>query len=270
MDLKAYYDGSGKPDDPNSQWLTLAGYAGSEGAWERVRENWLGCLSAETNPQCPRSKSGNPYFHSVEAFNLREGYAVKLGWNTLKVLSLARRLLNVLAPVERSDLIGFSTSIRLSDYRSVKEHEIPALRRPEAICVDGCIGTMLRHPFLHPVEPPTETIEPLPGLANIFFDKGDKFFGILNNAWKKKEHGERTWWASMVRSIEQVEDMRDDVGIQCADLLAWQMNRYHTLGPEDDWGLYTPSMFIVKAHYHTTFDRDGILAACNPDGSYRS
>lgn len=247
--LQAFYDGSGKAHDPNIRFVSLGSIVGTEASWTECKTQWMSALEKHDAPKSPR---GNRYFHSKEAMHSWGGYD---GWPTPKVRSLTIDLLNALGRQERSDPIAMTCSVKLADYRQAKIR-IPLLRSPEAICLDSCFGLAIRHPFRD------SGIE-------LYFDRKEKFYPILKKLWKMKDRGRGIWWADYVSSITEINEMRDEPGIQVADLLAWLANRYHVYGSGDSLGRFFFHTFFVKTHYHAYFDDKGIDAVFDSDGSMR-
>lgn len=247
--LRAYYDGSGKVDDPGCRFLNLGALAGSESGWDGFRTKWIEVLSRH---EAPLSESKNPYFHSKEAMHNRGGYS---SWDTKRAMALVNDLFKVIGDQDRADLIAISCSINLEDYRAVKA-AIPALRSAENVCVDWCFGYTLRHPARD------SGIE-------LYFDRKENYYSILKKLWKHQGKPGPIWWALRVVGIEEVNDMRDWPEIQAADLVAWLANRCHTLGNHDKWGWQLFRTFLLKSHYHGFFDQSALLSVFNSGGTMK-
>jgi hypothetical protein len=182
----------------------------------------------------------------------KDGYS---GWAYARVAALVGELMNLLGHTEQADPLATSCSVNLEDYRKVKLH-IPALRGPEAICLDACFGLAVRHP--------------LRDLGiELLFDREESFYPILKKMMKQYDRGRGVWWASYVSSITEVEDMRESPEIQASDLLAWLANRYYTHGSGEKWGRWFFGTFLVKKHYHRHIDEQVLLSLFDLDGSMK-
>lgn len=248
MALEGFFDGSGKAHDPNCRFVSLGGFAGTANGWESFSAKWQHALAQH---EAPASAGGHRYFHRKEAMQARGGY---VSWGSGRVLALVNDLFSVIAGQDSMDVVAISAAVQLDDYRKVKKM-IPNLRTAENICVDWCLGHVLRHPA-------RDT-----GIS-LAFDKAEPFYPIVDRVWKYKK-GRRIWWQSLVRSIEQVSDMKACPQIQAADLLAWLVNRYHTVGVDDQWGSLLFRTFILKSHGHGFFNETALLAAFNSDGTMK-
>jgi hypothetical protein len=248
--LKAFYDGSGKAHDPGCRFLNLGALAGTDAGWSGFKARWLEILMKHN---APLSDRGAPYFHSKEAMHNKGGYSA---WNTDRVMALVNDLFKVIGDRDRMDVVAISSSIQLNDYKAVKA-KIPNLKQPEAISLDWCFGTTLRHPARD------SGIE-------LYFDRKENFYPILRKLWKHQGKPGAVWWASYVVGIEEVNDMRDWPEIQAADLLAWLANRYYTTVETDDtWGWQLFRTFLLRSHYHLLFNEEILVKLFNPDGSMR-
>jgi hypothetical protein len=249
LSLSAFYDGSGKAHDPACRFVTLGGFAATDKAWSDLKAKWLDVLARHDAPRSALLK--NPYFHSHEAMHHERGYGPP--WDTKSVAALSNDLLDVVSSHGDSEVIAVSCSIKLDDYRRVKEASIPSLRRPERICLDGCFSAVLKHSARD------SGIE-------LCFDRKENFYPIVQEAWKHRRP-RAIWWASNVTKLSEVDDMRDEPGIQIADLFAWLANRYHTNGKEDTWGPQIISAFL--AGRHALVDQSALLDLYDPQGNLR-
>jgi hypothetical protein len=246
LSLSAFYDGSGQARDPYCRLITLGGIVAPQEVLDGVSDQWIDVLRQH---KAPLSSLGSPYFHCREAMGGSGGYA---GWDTRRTARLMADLLRT--TTGRPELVAISCSIWLDDHRKTKA-EVPALRRPEAICLDWCVGKAVRHPSRD------SGIE-------VYFDDGEKFFGLIHTVWKPKRKPGAVWWARFVTTIAETT-MYEKPGVQIADLLAWLANRYHTRGPSDSWGGRFIEAFLSGAHYHALVDRQTLLALFDSQGNMR-
>jgi len=248
--VKAYFDASGKANDPGCKSITLACYTAPEEVWQALEPAWEEILKRFA---CPLSRNGTPYFHSKEAFHSRGEYA---GWDRKKVWSLTCELFNVLGTQGRRDLIGFSCTVEKSAYAAVKQI-IPALRPMDVMCVDHCFGNSLRHPRI------------LDKQMQLFFDHDEPYEPILRRVRSEIVCGKHIWWFDSVASIERVSDSRDCFPLQAADLLAWAANRHFTYGPDSLYGVNLFIMAMMNGLCHVNYDTQEMLDTFALDGSYK-
>jgi hypothetical protein len=116
--LKGFFDGSGKPDDPECDFLTLAGYAAPPGVWPAFELRWQSILE----------KHGEQRTHMNDR-RYRE-----------KPVLIAELL-------ETIDLAGHfgmrsaAVTVDLTAYRSLSGMR----HSPGRICVQFCIDELLKH-----------------------------------------------------------------------------------------------------------------------------
>jgi hypothetical protein len=247
MVIQSYFDSSGKIDDPNARYLTLAGYSGNKQAWSDFEVAWGAVLKAH----------GAKYFHCKEAVHRRGGFK---DWSEEAVRALMKDLIGALGKIDRQGLLGFASTVVLDDHKEVKRTKIASLRSPEHLCLDHCVGCVLRQSeLIHDVE--------------IFFDWHEPFDHKLRVIWKKK-----AWWWRYVSHIGPISSIASTNGepgganvyaIQAADLLAWLFNRHHTKGPEDEWGMLLIGMYLTKDVRRALFDKKALLEVFDGNGHYK-
>lgn len=216
--IRAYYDGSGNPRDSQAQFLTLAGYAGTANAWQAFEKKWASVLQ----------RHGCEYLHMREAWSLVGEFAKRKGWAKEKVQSLLADLFNeCLSPIGwqnfKGQFYGASCIVNLADYK--KAHiEMPQLKEPESICVDFVVTIAL-------MALPENLSLPFgkEGTIQLFFDKNEPFRHKVERTWRKKPRKKLEHPLRLVSSIEEA-DLRDVIGLQAADFLAWSTNRYYVHG----------------------------------------
>src|SRR4030042_6844117 len=134
VSIRAYYDGSGKSNNPETQFLTLAGYAGTPEAWIEFEQRWSKVLQSW---DCD-------YLHMQEARQLKGKFE---GWDNDTVDRLLADLFNeCFSPIGwenyKNQFYGASCTVNLEDYRKAYS-EIPTLKKPEVICVDFVVTIAL-------------------------------------------------------------------------------------------------------------------------------
>jgi len=248
--LRAFYDGSGKIHDPACKFVNLAGLAATEISWPKFSSEWLRVLEANA---APRSERGLPYFHSKEAVHCYSGYS---DWDSNRVSRLIGELIAVMSGCERTDLMAMSCSVSIPAYKTFSAKVARRFRSADTICIDMCLGTTLRHPG-----------RDVKGIE-LNFDRRENFLPIVQKAWKHRSEDKRTlWWSSYVSKVSEVDDMRDEPGIQAADLLAWLANRYHTHGSGDIWGRWFFITFVATGHWHMYVDAEYLESAYDQEGN---
>jgi hypothetical protein len=233
--VQAYYDGSGKSDDPNAQYLTLAGYAGTPNAWRQFEECWSRVLK----------RWGCQYLHMNEAHSLQGEFVAEKGWTESRVDSLLADLFNeCLSPTGwgnlKGEFYGASCTVNLQDYRKACA-DVPSLKEPEAICVDYVVTIAL-------MALPENRKLPIgkEGTVEIFFDKGESFIHKVDRVWRSKPNSKLRGPLQLVSSIGHA-DMRDVIGLQAADFLAWHTNRYYTHGMNEKTGSFAGVIRVLAS-----------------------
>jgi hypothetical protein len=234
--MKAYYDSSGNSKDPNTRFLTLAGYVGTANAWQQFEERWDRVLQ----------RWGCSYLHMSDAYLLRKEFAKTKGWTKDRVNALLRDLFNeCLSKTGRGDFkdefYGASCTVNLEDYAKASA-DMPSrsLKEPEAICVDHVVTIALR-------ALPENLALPLgkEGRVELFFDKGESFMHKVDRIWRSKPNNRLKGPLQLVSSIAAA-DMREVIGLQAADFLAWHTNRYYTHGFDEPTGAIAQGMRLFS------------------------
>ena len=218
--LKAYYDGGNKSDSTAYKVLTLAGYAATDSIWIRVERQWTDVLA--------HHKIG--YMHMAEAMSLNGSYSKENGWDEAKVQNLLHDLVGVMESFKRRPVTGVSCTVVLSDYLSARRTfaDLPPV---ENLCMTQCMGVALIWYGTLP-RYSTDGYSKLPSeCADLYFDRGEPFYGHAVDAWNHKTFRNRDTFKA-IRRIEQA-DMRSVPGLQMADMLAWAHNRQYGSGGHD-------------------------------------
>jgi hypothetical protein len=224
--IQAYCDGSGKLNDRNANFLSLAGYMGTPNAWRQFEERWKRVLQ----------RWGCQYLHMNEARTLKEELAIARGWTKSRVDALLVDLFNqCLSPIGwenfKGEFYGASCTVNLADYRKACA-DIPSLKEPEAICIDFIVTIALMIlPENHKLPLGKE------GTVELFFDKGESFMHKIDRIWRSKPNHKLEGPLQLVSHIGPT-DMRVVIGLQAADFLAWHTNRYYTHGLDEETGAF--------------------------------
>jgi hypothetical protein len=220
-----FFDGSGKSEDPQCRFLTLAGVLAVEPVWKEWSEKWKRILD----------EYGVEYCHMKELFLKDKGPFQ--AWNHERKRKFVLALLQSLNYAERMKMICTSLTIDLTAYRRLAVRK--DIKPPEAVCLDFCIS----HLFAHP-EFGNET-------AEVFFDSSESFEKHLQYNWTRYK-SDPSSWASDLRIVRPPKNA---LPVQAADLLAWAANRRYTA--EEDWTStwrYLLDMsFITLPRYHAIY-----------------
>jgi hypothetical protein len=255
MTLIAYFDSSETKD-----YLTLACFIASRKTWTLFDKEWKKTLKSSGAPE---SKCQMPYFHSREAFHHRGGYK---GWDDKKVFDLASMLYKVISYFSYSnkntkfDLLAYATTIKLSDYNALIEKGI-RLRDSKILCLDHCFCAATCHPSIQ-----LENNRYLSKL-DLLFDQKESYLSKINKIRELKGK-QQAYWVDLVDDIRPV-DMKENCGIQAADMLAWAANRYHSQGFMDKWGLELPGILFSSAVDYHFLDMNTLISVYDEDGNYR-
>jgi hypothetical protein len=125
MAFVAYYDGSGKSDQPST---TLTGIAAPESLWQKFEPLWLDALD--------RNEVPDRDFHMTDLMSSQRKFQ---GWDARMRRNLLTDLFNVFGQFRVLDFSAYSCTVFSDAYTNAKS-KLPCLRKPEAICVDYCVG----------------------------------------------------------------------------------------------------------------------------------
>jgi uncharacterized protein DUF3800 len=218
MTVKAYFDGSGKSDDPNVYSVALAGYVATEKVWEDFEGEFVEF----------RETYGINYFHSAD-LEAREGAYQNL---STEGTAIARAgLMVLLRKYAQRDFSAVIYSVSMTDYRLIKRK----LPTPEAICGSGALDDLCQTvPWEHELQ--------------VFYDRGERFFPRLQNMWRNEKRRAADPRLDRINVFGAVDDWRKYPAIQAADLLAWCVGR----GPmfRMDLAMLTTRLKVYGKDYH--------------------
>jgi len=225
--LQVYLDGSGKSHElSNSSYLTLAAIMGSDPIWEDLKGRWQKALD----------EYAVPYAHMNE---LARGAGPFGDWPEDRKVAFAKELLRCLIQRDRKSLIACIVTVDLREYRRCSTSR--DTKPPEAVCVDGCMSLVLKHPdFAN-------------GGTNIWFDKNEDFIQHLQWTWSRFKSSPSSW-ASHISDVRPRE-MKTTIPIQAADLLAWGANRRYTseAGATSTWRYLLDMITLAMPRYHAIY-----------------
>jgi hypothetical protein len=217
--FKAYFDSSGKKEDPNTPRVTLACYAANGLAWDdQFTPAWRAVLEKHFKG---KSTPGEPYLHMKEAIPLRGGYDRKHGWDEKSRSELIEDLtVNVLGRFNWMTDRAYACTVVVPDYDRAKA-ERPTLESIEYLALNFCLS----HLFLDTPELPNGRRD----MLECIFDRCEPYQPCLSELWKSDEERRRDVCLDHIASPYEV-DMRKVYPVQAADLLAWLLNRHYTKG----------------------------------------
>ena len=213
--IKAYCDGSGKSDDRNSVYLTLASFIAEPDAWDVFERRWGEALARH---RCE-------YLHMKDAKALRGNFST---WTHERVnhllLDLKDSCLSAEAVKDYGMFVCAHCTVNLADYHSVAETYPQLLDiKPEQFC-----GTLVVNVAASML--PNNASRPFgkDGAVELYFDKSESFMKHVDRDWRLNRKGRHPSW-NMVSSVRP-SDSKSVYGIQAADFLAWNVNRYFVTG----------------------------------------
>lgn len=199
MAFKAFYDGSGKSDRPS---VTLTGVAASEELWAQFEPLWLNRLD--------RNKVIDRDFHMADLMSRNGNFK---GWTISQRDALLIDLFSVFGEFWTKKMSAYSCTVFFAAHLEAKKM-IASLRKPEAICVDYCVGGLkLTADQLASEQQP----------ILLYFDRGERFMHTVNCVWEQFRKN-RKGWPRQIKDIISA-DRSKYLPIQAADMLAWIINR---------------------------------------------
>jgi hypothetical protein len=253
MVFRAFFDSSKSGD-----YLTLACYVASQFTWDSFNNKWMEILN---NAGAPKSKKGAPYFHCREAYHNKDGYK---DWDAGRIFNLATRLYSNIGNYilgnnnSKYDLLAFAITIKVSDYHHLIEKGYH-LREINLLCLDHCLCSSTCHPLIK------EENGQYNAKLELYFDQNEKYISIVKDLSLLKGN-QRVYWENLVNIIEAV-DMKENCGIQAADMLAWAANRYQLKGPSDRWALEFPGIFHSSLAKYHLFNKETLMALFDKEGN---
>jgi hypothetical protein len=250
--IKAYYDSSGKIDNPNERFLVLAGFAAPDSVWPQFESAWGDVLK----------EYGVCWFHMSELMALQGLFSREKGWDEGRRRAFILGLMNVWGKFVGERLQAYSCCLVLEDYRRISG-ENPSLEKKKAeevclkCCVDCCVGGLqITH----------EDFD-VPRPISLYFDRGEPFLHRIDRVWRstegQKAQRNRYGWPYQVASIT-VADWRDVYPLQAADLLAGIVYRHYSSDNQDtcvegeEW--YEASLMLMN-HRTRHFDYERLKEA---------
>jgi hypothetical protein len=226
MAVRAFFDGSGTPDDIFQKHVVLACRSGPATLWNIVEPRWDSVLSKHFEGKKLPLENGvavRPYSHMKEAMHLRGLFSRENGWDESKIDNLVLDLDSVLYGYGPSNLVSVVASLDKAQYQEAKSKKKNPMKMATVLTVACCNRIF---PSL------AQDLSDNNSTINIFFDKGEKFLGDLISDWNNKKICDEQPGLKRINSITQVADMKKTPGLQMADLLGWLAYRCLTADDE--------------------------------------
>ncbi len=203
--LTAFLDESGSADDPQAVSFSIAGYVAPAEEWEHFQERWQDVLG--------RPQYAAEYFHCREAMHRR---GVFKGWPRGRIDELYRHLLAILKTYASR---GVASAVQLNSFRKlVTGHALQKIDSPYSLCLQSC---MLLIQKLVLAEFGEDRII-------LIIDRNEKFRHEVVELFEKvKERGEIAGDPLRIDRID-FRSAGKTPGLQAADVLAWETNKYMT------------------------------------------
>jgi hypothetical protein len=222
--LHAYFDDSGKANDPQHELIAVAGYVGSVEAWDAAGKAWKKVLDGANLPYL-HMKHFAHFAKPFDALRARPEVAEKL-------------LDDLISVIRGSGLYGVGSIVRLPHIKKFNAEKTLELC-PLAIGLYGaCLEIYLKFP--------SDDIE-------VVMDRVEKPYLLFNEVQGYGEtdrHYKSCLQRIQFAVIPPVDSFRNIPAIQMADLAAWESRRAHSMQtawydmvkPSNDPKLWMPSL----------------------------
>jgi len=212
--LKAYFDKSGNHSDKNQAFLHLSGVAAIDSEWSEIDINWKHLL-----------QTGNlkaAYMHMIEAVHLRGEFDRAKGWNDNVVFELVNALLSYLTTLSPEKYCQFICTVDMNAYRML-EKETYQMAPPVDLCNASCTERIMWWYLT--------AYKGLDFEAAYYFDQGEPFEAAFRKKWgreidKDMRRGKHGLWSHITHIGPAL--LRQETGLQIADMIAWARNREET------------------------------------------
>jgi hypothetical protein len=201
--FRAYFDGSGKEDDPNAKFVTLAGIAAEEQDWDWFENTWSQILKDRGDPG---------YMHMAEAIRSSGPFD---GWAINKVEFLIQGLVGLLREMRKDRFRVFRCSIEIEPWkrwtRNFKLKPIPRV----------CAKWAFRNACLWYATFPDKLILQK---VEAVYDRNEEFLKHIHADWTSNKRNLAEPWWNLVSKVAS-EHSKLVPALQAADALAWSHNR---------------------------------------------
>jgi hypothetical protein len=198
--LEAYWDESGRADDPNCSYLSLSGLVGAAKNWSLFSQAWQAALDG----------SGLPYFHMRDFANYKGAFKDRREWSEERRQDLLNQLLAAIA-VAAPSIHG--AVVDLAAWRALTDAERGLWKHnPWYCCMQECVRLLGVHCGVGQLD------------ARCVFSQQAEFRGTAAALWAVLR---QTDWIGCDRIGEfQMADMRTVLPLQAADLVAYELTRF--------------------------------------------
>ncbi|HZL26303.1 MAG TPA: DUF3800 domain-containing protein [Acidobacteriaceae bacterium] len=246
MAIRAYLDGSGKPHEKR---LTLAAFAAQDGIWAQMENDWRAVLNA--HPLRPQ------YIHMKELCPLKGEFSRDKGWTQEASFGLLNQMLMFLQVFDKQEFQMYYCTIDLEARRKliVEGYTIPSA---VDICNQYCSEVVLKAHMKMTLDrnPDAREAEEM-----VFvFDNGEDFFHPFCKKWERevkrfrKDKGWNPW--NIITDVHTTTRMKDLPGLQAVDVLAWCVNREHTVEEGTAGKMHAHILRQIVSQYYIVFDED--------------
>jgi hypothetical protein len=162
--LRAFFDASGHPNEPNRRVLTVGGYLSSKLLWARFERRWNAALAKYEVPELHMNRLAQ-WAKPFDAWGRDEGKRVAFLHELTTAIKVGVRK-------------AWSITLSLDDYDSVNaEYELDTLYTPYSICASQVISDIQK--WTRARDPNDEVV--------YFFEKGDRHQGSLATALERRK-----------------------------------------------------------------------------------
>lgn len=244
--VRAYLDGSGKSHEKR---LTLAAFAAPDHTWQQMEAAWFAVLGA--HPLKPQ------YIHMKELCPLKGEFDREKGWTQELSFGLLNQMLIFLQRFDKHDLQMYYCTIDLEARRKLMAEGYTIPKAVE-ICNQYCAETVLKRHLQKAwqQDPAAREAEEM-----VFvFDNGEEFYHPFCKKWEreikrfKKEGGFNAW--NVITDVHTTTRMKQLPGLQAADVLAWAVNREHTVEDGTAGKMHAHIMRQIISQYYIALDED--------------
>jgi hypothetical protein len=209
--MNCFLDGSCGQSDSSDEWITLAGFAGPDAVWADFDDRW-NRMRLERYPIAL-------YVHMIEMLDGDDPFDRVNGWTEHKLEQLVADALVVMNDTGKDKFRALRFSFNNSARERIQAEGRKALD-PYSLCAKGCAAFALGWHNQSQADP--ESIF-------LYFDRNEKFIQPLKKAWLasrtppgRPKSAENVWdrFGNMIE-----DDMKNQPGLQAADMLAWGTTR---------------------------------------------
>jgi Protein of unknown function (DUF3800) len=247
--VHTFLDCSGQKSD---HFVTLGAFAATDEVWFDFEQGWNQVLTTGFIPV--------PYMHMVEAVGLRDGspFDKRLGWDKDKIFELIWKLVTFMHELDKEKFRIAWCEIDMDAWREMKNAGLPV---PDEVtlCNRYCPGMVMPMFFKRFLEDNV----PIEREYHFVFDRNERYYDPFRNQWlgalsEAESTNVYSQWQD-IRSITEVQDMKDSPGIQAADMVAWSVNRENASSEGKPGFMLAHVMRQVIPHFAMVFDKNKLM-----------